>query len=291
MSRRALLRRGAAFAAGAVVVPALDACVAASRFAGGGTAHTSASAVYPSPGPAQAGWFAPGEQTPHERTWMAWPARRDIWGRELEGIRHDIASIAKTIVRFEPVALVVRPDQAKACGPAVEVLPMVNDDLWMRDIGPVFLINGKGGLAGLDLNFNGWGDKQVHVNDAQIAGKVLDLAGAHRLAAPFVAEGGALEFDGQGTVMATESSIVNANRNPGKTKDQLDAEIRKVLGAQKVLWAPGVGGRSGSFDTPSTPAAVPCGTISRGSRTRSRPARTATCSSMSMSTGTCATVP
>jgi agmatine deiminase len=108
--------------------------------------------------------------------------------------------------------------------------------------GPVFLIDGRGGLAGLDLNFNGWGGKQAHGNDAAIARRVLALLGVPRLAAPFTAEGGALEADGLGAVMATESSIVNGNRNPGKTRTELTAEILRSLGARKVIWLPGLRG-------------------------------------------------
>ena len=69
---------------------------------------------------------------------MAWPARRDIWGAMLPGVRRDVASVARTIVAFEPVAMLARPDQARdaarACGPEVEIIELFNDDLWMRDM-------------------------------------------------------------------------------------------------------------------------------------------------------------
>ncbi len=142
--------------------------------------------------------------------------------------------------------MVARPDQAAgaaaACGPGVDIVQLVNDDLWMRDMGPIFLVNDSGGLAGLDLNFNGWGHKQVHHNDARIAGEVLNLLAVPRFVAPFVSEGGALEVDGEGTVMATESSIINANRNPGKTKAQLTRQILAYVGAHRMLWVPGLKG-------------------------------------------------
>ena len=140
--------------------------------------------------------------------------------------------------------MVARPDQATAAaaalGEGVDIVAMANDDLWMRDIGPVFLVDGNGGLAGLDLNFNGWGHRQVHPNDSKVAREVLELLGVPRVVAPFVSEGGALETDGAGTAMATESSIVNANRNPGKTKAQLTSQICASLGVRKVLWVPGL---------------------------------------------------
>jgi agmatine deiminase len=142
--------------------------------------------------------------------------------------------------------MVARPEQARdaarACGKQVEVVALVNDDVWMRDMGPVFLVDGRGGLAGLDLNFNGWGGKQAHAHDATIAREVLRLLGLRRFRAPFVSEGGALVADGQGTVMATESSIINPNRNPGLSKARLGRDILEYLGARKMVWVPGLRG-------------------------------------------------
>ena len=229
LTRRALLVRGAGVLAGASV---------AGRLWGAANANAAT--------PASLGWYAPADHHAHSRTWMAWPARKDVWGDLLGRARSDIAHVARAIADYEPVSMVARPDQAAsaaaACGSGVEIVQLVNDDLWMRDMGPIFLVNDLGGLAGLDLNFNGWGNKQVHPNDAKIASEVLSLLGVRRLIAPFVSEGGALEVDGKGTVMATESSIINANRNPGKSKAQLTKEILAYLGARKMLWVPGLKG-------------------------------------------------
>ena len=178
---------------------------------------------------------------------MASPERGRISGApSCAGVRGDVAAVARAIARFEPVAMVARPGQAagaaRACGKAVDIVGLVNDDLWMRDMGPVFLVNGRGGLASLDLNFNGWGNKQAHPNDAKIAREILALLGVRRFVAPFVSEGGALEVNGHGTVMATESSIINPNRNPGKSKAALTREICGCLGARKMDWVPGLKG-------------------------------------------------
>ena len=244
ISRRAVLAGLAATASGAAVAPLLaEPSVASDRAVG----HRPTAGRRPAAGtPRGGGWFAPGDDTRHERTWMAWPARADIWGSMLPGVRSDVATVARAIAAFEPVAMVTRPDQARdaarACGRDVEIVELVNDDLWMRDMGPVFLVNGRGGLAGLDLNFNGWGNKQAHAHDARIAREVLRLLGVRRFTAPFVSEGGALVVDGQGTVMATESSIVNPNRNPGQSKARLTTEICDYLGAKKMIWVPGLRG-------------------------------------------------
>jgi agmatine deiminase len=229
LTRRALLVRGAGALAGASVAGSLWAAANAD-------ART----------PAGQGWYAPADHHAHSRTWMAWPARKDIWGDLLGSVRSDVTRVARAIADYEPVSMVARPDQAAgaaaACGSGVDIVQLVNDDLWMRDMGPIFLVNDSGGLAALDLNFNGWGNKQVHHNDAKIAREVLSLLGVQRFVAPFVSEGGALEVDGAGTVMATESSIINANRNPGKTRAQLTREILDCLGARKMLWVPGLKG-------------------------------------------------
>ncbi|HEY6278410.1 MAG TPA: agmatine deiminase family protein [Streptosporangiaceae bacterium] len=241
LPRRAVLACAAAAASGAVAAGCGGAPVPDDGEAAGAQVQRGGDGT-----PRSAGWFAPADHVRHSRTWMAWPARTDIWGAMLAGVRGDVASVARAIARFEPVAMVARPDQAReaaaACGKGVAIVPLVNDDLWMRDMGPVFLINGRGGLAGLDMNFNGWGNKQVHPDDARIARKILALLGVPRFTAPFVAEGGALEVDGQGTVMATESSIINPNRNPGRSKAQLTAAICGYLGARTMIWVPGLRG-------------------------------------------------
>ena len=226
VSRRDLLRAGTALAAGVAVSPLLGLAGAEART------------------PAAAGWYAPADTVHHARTWMAWPARHRVWGSWLEGAREEVARVARAIAEHEPVAMAARPHQARAaadaCGSGVDIVEIANDDCWMRDIGPVFLVDGKGGLAGLDLNFNGWGGRQIHVEDRHVAREVLATLGLQRFVAPFVAEGGALEVDGDGTAMATESSLVNADRNPGASKARLTREIRAYLGVREVLWVPGV---------------------------------------------------
>ena len=197
--------------------------------------------------PAASGFVLPSAEVEHTRTWMAWPAREDVWGSLLPGARRDIAGIARAIARYEPVCLIARPDQVAgataACGAGVEIVELVNDDCWIRDMGPLFLVNDKGQVAGLGLNFNGWGGKQVHANDAKVTREITARLGLPFFEALFVSEGGAIEVDGVGTVLCTESSIVNPNRNPGKTKAQLTAELLAALGATKVLWLPGLVGQ------------------------------------------------
>lgn len=186
------------------------------------------------------------EWDPHKRTFMAWPAAETVWGDQLPAVRKDIASVAKAISDYEPVVLLARPNQAdaaqQACGSAVEVVPIANDDLWARDTVSVF-VQDAGAICGVDFNFSGWGGKQEHLNDGGVAAAVLTKFGLRRISTTVVAEGGSFETDGLGTLLITESSVVNDNRNPGMTRDEIEAELIRVLGVTKVIWFPGVRGQ------------------------------------------------
>ncbi|KAF9386481.1 hypothetical protein CPB97_003655 [Podila verticillata] len=190
----------------------------------------------------------PAEWEPHERTFLAWPASHHIWEDHLGAVRKDIATLAQAIAKYEPVAVFARPTQVdsahKALGSSssIEIVPMPVDDLWARDTVPVF-IKGPNGIAGVDLNFNSWGKKSKNPDDSKLARALLKQFNLPRIKAPFVSEGGAIETDGLGTLLITESSIVNDNRNPNKSRDQLEQELIQTLGIKKVIWIEGLRGK------------------------------------------------
>lgn len=199
--------------------------------------------------PAAGTYRVPIEDVRHTRTWMAWPDSTAIWGRgALAGIQADIALIARTIARYEPVVMLANSaSAAKArsqCGTSVTVISSIPvDDCWMRDTGPVFRTDGAGGLDAVGLNFNGWGGKQAHAKDALVAERIAAYTGVPFTYAEFVGEGGAIEQDGAGTLMATRSSLLNRNRNPGMAERTLTAEMCEAYGASKVIWFDGVYGQ------------------------------------------------
>ncbi|MFD4635451.1 agmatine deiminase family protein [Streptomyces sp. NPDC058284] len=186
----------------------------------------------------------PEEAAPHELTYMSWPSRR-IWKSDVHAVRQDIARIARTIAEFEPVTLLANERDVaaarRACGSGVTVVPVPVDDLWMRDTGPSFVL-GPDGIAGVDLNFNGWGGKQEHGRDGKVARTVLADRRIARIEAPLVGEGGAIETDGAGTLLATESSLVNGNRNRGRSRADIERALKSLFGVTKVLWVAGVRG-------------------------------------------------
>ncbi|MET9605181.1 agmatine deiminase family protein [Streptomyces sp. NPDC006512] len=200
------------------------------------------------PAPAAGTFRVPIEDVRHTRTWMAWPDSTSIWGGTLSGVQSDIALIARTIAKYEPVYLCANPGSAakarSMCGSTVTVVTTIPvDDCWMRDSGPVFRTDGAGGLDAVGLNFNGWGRKQAHAKDALVAGRIASYLGVPFTTAGLVGEGGAVEQDGAGTLMATRSSLINRNRNPNRSQAQIEAALCAAYGASKVIWFDGVVGQ------------------------------------------------
>ncbi len=192
-------------------------------------------------------WRMPDESAPHLCTWMAFGANEEIWDDLLDDVRRNLATIAKTISQYEPVLMLVRPNErklaARLCGDRVTLIDGDLDDLWIRDTGPTFVLDEKGKLGAVDLNFNGWGEKQRHENDAAVAELIAEHSEAKHLTTKIVGEGGGIEVDGAGTAIVTESCFLNDNRNPEIDKSEIEAELKSLLGLQKIIWLPGVRGK------------------------------------------------
>ncbi|MEO1200334.1 MAG: agmatine deiminase family protein [Pseudomonadota bacterium] len=231
MSRRAAIKG----AAGVAALAGLAARVGMAR-ADTGAVDTSAKA---------AGFFVPDEAHPHERTFMQWPVSRTVYGggRFLARVQDAIADLANTISAFEPVVMLAEAahhgDLRTRLSNAIDLWDIPTDDLWCRDSGPVFVINGRGGLGVTHLNFNGWGGKQVHREDGQIARRVAERLRLELFDNGLVGEGGGIEQDGDGTLLAHASSWVNPNRNSG-TRDEIGDLLCDTFGADRVIWAPGL---------------------------------------------------
>lgn len=199
------------------------------------------SAAAPAPGVRR---VMPDEGDPHRRTWMAFGVSDRVWEpAQVPVVQRNLAAIAKAVARFEPVTMLVRPaerDLARGLlGDAeVELVATELDDLWLRDTGPVFVTGG----AAVDFNFTGWGGKQQHSNDRRLAGLVTARAGARAVHTGLVLEGGAIEVDGEGTAIITESCVLNRNRNPGLSKEDVEDRLGGLLGLEKIIWLPGIAG-------------------------------------------------
>lgn len=169
------------------------------------------------------------------------------WEDLIDDVRENLATVAKTITRYEPVLILVRPEErklaARLCGEKVTLINAPLDDLWIRDMGPTFVVKANQQLGAVDLNFNGWGEKQDFDDDSQVAEFIAEQAKATHLTTDIVGEGGGIEVDGAGTAIITESCFVNDNRNPGVTKAEIESELKQLLGLKTMIWLPGVRGK------------------------------------------------
>lgn len=113
------------------------------------------------------------------------------------------------------------------------------NDAWARDHGPTFLNSRTQPPALVDWEYNAWGGKYPPYDlDNQVPRQIAELTGRRRFATGVVLEGGAIDGDGQGTVLTTASCVLNPNRNPDMSRERMEQLLADYLGAKKVLWAP-----------------------------------------------------
>jgi len=195
--------------------------------------------------PAADGYWMPAEYEPRAGCWMLWPERPDNWREEAQPAQRAFAEVATAISRFEPVSVGVSAAQFEAARallpPEVRVVEMSHDDAWMRDVGPTFVVNGRGGLRGVDWRFNAWGGEHGGLysswdQDELVARKVLEIERRDRYAARMINEGGAIHVDGQGTALVTEECLLNENRNAGWSRTRIESTLKEYLGVRVVIW-------------------------------------------------------
>lgn len=190
-------------------------------------------------------WYMPDEHGPQERVFLAFAASTAIWEDFAAPVNDCIAMLAKTIARYQPVTVLCRANQLSQarskCGISnIDFLTLALDDVWVRDYGGCFVVDGQGGIGLVDFNFNGWGGKQRAGSDSKVADALSYELDVNYLASQLVGEGGGIEVDGHGTAIITESCWVNGNRNPGMSRGQIEAELKANLGLRKIIWLPGI---------------------------------------------------
>jgi agmatine deiminase len=194
--------------------------------------------------PRDLGFRRTAETDLRERTFMAWPHRADLYGSRLLTMQAGYAAVARAIAGFEQVTMIAHPDHAaearRLLGNHAEVIELQIDDAWVRDSGPTFVRRSAGQLAGISWNFNAWGRKHAPWNaDNALAERLLARYGIPVCRSWLTCEGGSLCSDGDGTLIVTETSILNPNRNPGVSKGLATAELKAMLGIEKIIWLPG----------------------------------------------------
>ena len=207
--------------------------------------------------PKQDGFRMPGEFEPQQHIFMIWPERTDNWRQGAKPAQRAYTDVATAIAKHTPVTMLVSNAQYANCRARlpehIRVVEMSNDDAWVRDSGPTFVINDKGEIRGVDWIFNAWGGLVDGLyfpwaNDDAVAQKICDLMGvdSYRTDAKscpsgldFILEGGSIHVDGEGTLITTEMCLLNpdAGRNvPNLDKNQIEMMLKEYLNLEKIIW-------------------------------------------------------
>lgn len=185
----------------------------------------------------------PAEWTQHERTFISWPIEASmVYPEQYEAVCASYAEIITAIAEFEPVTVVINPDDEVLVRSFVKqenvtLLPIEHNDAWLRDNGPTFIQNAEGKLAGVNWKFNAWGGKYSPWDlDDAVAPQILKQAGVTQFDAPLVMEGGSIHTDGEGTILTTEECLLNKNRNPELSREQIEAYVKEFTGSDVIIW-------------------------------------------------------
>jgi agmatine deiminase len=186
----------------------------------------------------------PAEWAPHRAMWLGFPSHAELWADDLEAAQAEVAALARALAGpgAEQVKLLTgHPDGEAAARrllgdvAGIEIVPGAFGDIWLRDTGPIFA-RSDAGLAALGFRFNGWGGKYELEHDDTVAVQIAQASGVPLETFGFILEGGAIDHDGQGTVLTTTQCALNPNRNPGWTLDVAEAALASALGARQVIW-------------------------------------------------------
>lgn len=173
---------------------------------------------------------------------MGWPCRAELWGDQMDQARADYATVANAIAAFEPVTMIANPgpDSAaarSACGEGVEIAQLGLDDSWLRDCGPIYTYGDGGARAAVHFAFNAWGEKFTPWDrDAAVGALIARQLGDPVRESKLVLEGGSILTDGAGTLLTTEQCLLHPGRNPERSREEIEIELRSQLGVQRIVW-------------------------------------------------------
>ena len=207
----------------------------------------------------------PAEEAKHEGTWLQWPHNYTtsrggiIFGRKERDLitRYEPSWIemTKALHEGEKVHIIVYDrtqlkriqallrDDHGCDMTKIDFFVYKTDDVWIRDNGPIFVRDEQTGNTVItNWGFNGWGEKCDYELSDRIPALIASELGIKSTTVPMINEGGSIEIDGRGTLMAKESSILNRNRNPGWTKGDAERYFRRYLGVTNFIWLEGQDG-------------------------------------------------
>ncbi len=198
--------------------------------------------------PKKDGFRMPGEFEKQAGVYMLWPQRTDNWRNGAKPAQEAFVNVASTIAKYERITMLVNHDQyanARNMLPEeVRVIELSNNDSWCRDTGATFVVNDKGDMRGIDWGFNAYGGLEEGIYfpwdfDECIGQKMSEIEWVdYYQKRDFICEGGAFHVDGEGTCMVTEETMLNGDRNPSMSKEEIENNLKEFLNVEKVLWLP-----------------------------------------------------
>ncbi len=193
--------------------------------------------------PKMEGFSYPAEWVPQQAVWTAWPAEEEWWQENLEPAQDEFVEFCQLIHRGGAKLCIAVPNDAalkqaksRLSGLNVQLEKMSYGDIWFRDSLPLFLTNEKGEVRKVRFIFNGWGEKYDMPGDSEVGDLVCERSPGQTYRADWVLEGGSIEADGEGTILTSKQCLLNPNRNPNLSQADLEARLKKDLGAEKILW-------------------------------------------------------
>lgn len=204
--------------------------------------------------PKALGWRMPAEWELHEATWLAWPTDVETWPNEMPQVEAIYVQIVRELHQGEEVHILVEDEvheervakQLKSDGVEEHVFfhSVKTASNWIRDYGPLFLVGTGGEIAICHWRFNAWGRKyKSDEQDAHVAQALTQEMGWVRFQPEMVLEGGAIEVNGSGLLMATEQCLFHPNRNPHLGRRGIERYLQNFLGVERFIWL--CGGISG----------------------------------------------
>lgn len=187
-------------------------------------------------------FLMPAEWAEQDWIWIGFPAHGDLWEENLSPAQEQMAAFANTVAETgQQVRLVVRDAAAEMrakqlVSGAVRIERHPYGDIWLRDTGPLTVLGPDGQRRAQGFGFNGWGGKYLLEGDQETGPSLAEAGGLPYFRADWILEGGAVESDGTGLVVTTEQCLLNPNRNPSLSREQIRGNLQRDLGFDRILW-------------------------------------------------------
>ncbi len=190
--------------------------------------------------------YLPPEWNKHYGTWTTYPQNPETFFDRIEQARDEFCQMVKYVSEGEKVHINVNDEKIKedlekrlqkfdAVKKNIFIHIIPTNDAWCRDYGAIF-VKDKNEWIGLDFEFNSWGGKYPYELDNQVAQKMCQILDNPCKKVNMVLEGGSIDVNGNGSLLTTESCLLNKNRNPDMSKEEIEENLKKYFGVKQILW-------------------------------------------------------